>query len=199
MKRRRNHQLGVQRFALGLLGLVLLAGGGAALLLTQEVVAQIGPWAQADEPLLVVELDQAIDADRIWYQLGAFGAGLALALVGLAWLRSQVPPRRIHQDQDLAPSSGDVEGSNSVRGGALAEALEADLARHPMVEKAVAEVRAEEGIVRLRLDVDDRLPAEELAAEVVDPAVGRSVTIVGTEAPQVLTDVRLVEATRAVA
>lgn len=199
MKRRRNDQLGLQRFALGLFGLVLIAGGVAALLLSQDVVEQISPWAVADEPLLNDELDAAISQDALWFRVGALAVGAVLVLIGGGWLRSQIPPRRVHQDQELAASSGVVPGSNTVRGGALADALESDLARHPTVERAVAEVRAEEGIVRLRLQVHDSLSVDELATEIVEPGVQRSARVAGTDVPQVLTDVRLVEATRMVA
>lgn len=199
MKRSRNRQLGRHRFALGLLGLLLVAGGVTTLLLGEAVVDGLGEWIDAEGVVLDDEADAAIRDDQRWFQLGAMGAGLVLIVLGLWWLRRQVPARRIHHDRDLPPSSGDVPGTNTVRGGALAEALEHELEADPRISGVVAEVRADDEKVRLTVSVGESLSANELD-ELIRPAVRRVGRVAQMDGdPEVLTDVRLVHMSRQVA
>ena len=144
-------------------------------------------------------VDAVADAPTI-AAASATGFGLFLVVIGVLWLRSQVPRRRRHEDVRAEGASVGVAGMNIVDGGALAAALEDDLERHPDVLSAVAEMRPEHHVVRLRLDTAEHVHTAELRAEVIDPAIDRAVRVAQMETrPEVEVDLRLEERDRIVA
>lgn len=206
MKRRRNRHLSRQRAALALLAVVLIALGVLGLLLSTGTIEALTNWAVSDETLVNANVDDTVSSDQFAYQVGAFAAGVVLFALGGIWLRSQIPARRHHQDQEFAndvPSDVEderVAGLNTVRGGALAGALEEDLEQHPGVDRAIAEFRSEEGLIRLRLTTSDSLGLSELRSEIIGPAVERASTVGEfPDTPRVETDVRFTEQSRTVA
>lgn len=199
MKRQRSRQLTHQRVALGVLGAVLVALGVLGALMASSTIDRLSPWAVASEPLLNEPLGDALADQEVVFQVAAVAVGVLLVLLGLVWLIRLIPARRHHQDQEFSNST-EVPGNNSVRGGALAGALERDLEAHDDIEEAVAEFLSEENVIRLSVTVFDSTPLEQLLNKVIEPAVARS-AIVGEfpERPEVLTDVRFVEPHRTVA
>lgn len=200
MKRRRNRQLHRQRVALGVMGAILFAVGVAGLLVAFEVVEQLTTWAVADDSVINEDLTDAVIGAPTAVAAGATAVGVLLTLIGLVWLRTQLPPRRHHEDVRVDDDTGGVEGLNIVDGGALAAALEDDLERHPDVLSATAEMRSDDGLVRLRLVAADQASAAALRTEVIDPAIDRAVRVAQLDrSPRVQVDLRLEERPRVVA
>ena len=170
------------------------------LLLTSDTVTRITDWADRREPLLNAELDQSIADNQLAYQLAALAFALICIVVGLLWLRSQIPPMRRQQDNVFANQTAEVEGRNIVAGRALASAMEDDLEHHAAVDQARVELRPEDQLIRISVSAADAMPVGELARTVIDPAAERAVRV--GELPgelEVLTDVRLVPESRQIA
>jgi hypothetical protein len=193
MKRLRNRQLRLSRVLLVVVGLILLAASVAGLLLATGKVDQWSDALDAGRPLLNAHGDRFLADHRSLLQ----GIGVALALlaivVGIWWLRHQIPPVRHQHDNEFANTDADHAGSNVVQGGALAHAFEADLERARSVTRARAEFHPDEQRIRLRLDVDDDASIRDVLDSVVAPAVDRVTTVGELGArPTVDTDIRLV-------
>lgn len=200
MKRRRNRQLRHQRVALVVLGLVLLAVGTAMLVLAEGLVDRLTDWAVADQAVLNEELVGTVRDNPRVGSAAALGAGALLVVIGVLWLRSQVPPQRRHGDVVVDDDTGETAGRNVVDGGALAAALEGDLERHPDVLSATAEMQPGRDLVRLRLVTADRAGTEELCSHVIRPAVDRLALVAELpRSPQLEVDLRPEEGARHVA
>jgi hypothetical protein len=199
VKRRRNRQLHRQRVALGVTGAILLAVGVAGLLVAFDVVDQLSTWAVADQPVLNDELADAASDAPTAVAAATTAAGVVLVVIGLAWLRSQIPPRRHHEDVRFDDDTGGATGVNLVDGGALAAALEDDLERHPNVLSATAEMRPHDDLVRLRLVASEHASTAELRTDVIGPAIDRSARVAQLHrTPRVEVDLRLHERSRVV-
>jgi hypothetical protein len=177
MKRIRNRQLAVSRTFLIVVGAVLLAGAVIAGLLAAKAVDNLGNALDAETALLNADGLRLIYVHQLAFQFIVLGIGLLFIVVGLIWLKNQIPPHRRQEDHSVETQAPDVAGRNTVAGGALAHALENDVARSPHVERARAEFRGDEGVVRLRLDIDDDSSADEIVRTVVEPAVDRVTTV----------------------
>lgn len=200
MKRRRNRQLALQRFQLGILGTLVTATAVTGLLLTTRTVGRVTAWAVSSAPLLNPSLDDALRNNTGRFQAGALGTGAVLLLVGAVWLRGQIPPVRHQQSRDLPNTSGEVDGRNVVDGPALARALAEDLEGHPAVQRAVAEVRPNDGLLRLQVSAADTLGLSELQSTVIAPAIERASTVGGFDVPlSTEIDVRFIEPERSIA
>ncbi|MFN7149896.1 MAG: hypothetical protein ACK4V6_10495 [Microthrixaceae bacterium] len=200
MKRRRNRQLHRQRVALGVTGAIVLAVGVAGLFVAFDVVEQLTTWAVADQPVLNEELTDATAGTPTVVAAAATAVGVLLVLLGLLWLRTQLLPRRRHEDVRLDDDTDGAAGINIVAGGALASALEDDLERHPDVLSATAEMRPDDELVRLRLVTAEQASADTLLTDVIGPAIERAVRVAQLEAtPRVEVDLRLEERGRVVA
>ena len=174
MKRLRNRQLIRSRVLLFVVGVTLTAVGIVGLLLTADRVTQVTTWFDRRAPLLNSNLDQSLADHRLAYQLAALAVAVVCIVVGSWWLRSQIPPIRHHQDNEFPNNAADVAGRNVVAGGALAAAMEADLERHPEIDRARVELRPDDKLIRIRVSTADTLPVPELAHAVIDPATHAS-------------------------
>jgi hypothetical protein len=160
-------------------------------LLASKIADNLANALDADTALLSADGLRLLYVHRLAFQFLALGIGVLLIVVGLAWLKNQIPPHRRHEAHRVETQGSEVAGRNTVAGGALAHALENDLARSPQLERARAEVRGDEGMVRLRLDVDDDSSADEIVRTVVEPAVDRITTVAELPArPSVQIDLR---------
>jgi hypothetical protein len=177
MKRIRNRQLAISRTFLIVVGAVLLAGAVIAGLLATGTVDHLGNALDSDTALLNADGLRLLYVHPRAFQFAVLGIGVLLIVVGIVWLKNQIPPHRRQEDHSVETQESEVAGRNTVAGGALAHALENDLARSPYVERARAEFRGEEGVVRLRLDIDDDSSADEIVHTVVAPAVDRVTTV----------------------
>jgi hypothetical protein len=200
MKRRRNRQLALQRVNLGILGTLITAAAVVGLLITSGTVRRLTDWVDGSAPLLNDAIDNSLESDAVWFQIGALAIGVLLVALGAMWLRRQIPPLRHQQSHDLPNTSDETPGTNIVDGAALAGALAADLERHPAIDRAVVEVRSDDNLVRLQIAAADTLPLAELHSSVITPAVQRASTV--GEFDQQLTtqtDVRFIEPERSIA
>lgn len=200
MKRRRNRQLAAQRFALGVLGAIITAVAVVGLMITSGTVDRLTTWIQGSEPLLNASLDGTLESNTVWFQVSALAVGAFMVLLGVLWLKRQIPPMRHQQSHHFPNTSDRIDGTNTVGGSALASALADDLEQHPAIKRAVVEVRSDDDLVRLQISSDDTFALSELRDSVIAPAVER-VSTVGEfgHALTAETDVRFVETERAVA
>jgi len=160
MKRLRNRQLRTSRILLVVVGTVLLALGSFGLLLATKAIDRLGKSINADSSLLNESGRRLLADDRLAFQLGAVAVALVLIAIGIFWLRNQIPPIRHQDDNEFENPDPDHPGRNTVRGGALAQALEAHLELAEPVHRARAEFRTDADLIRLRLDVDETTPVE---------------------------------------
>ena len=179
------------RVALILLGTLLLAGAVLALLVATGAIDNLGSYVDGDEPLLNEQLDATLQDQQLAWQLGTAAVGLVLVLLGLMWLRHQLPARRRLHDTQLTVGD-ETPGTTTVDGRALANAFESDVRRHPDVLDARADMLLDVGIVRVRLTAADDVDVERLVREAVHPAVTRLSTVaeLATQ-PSAEIDVRL--------
>lgn len=192
MKRLRSRQLRSSRVMLTVLGLMLTAVGAAGLTLSLDAVDRLADPLDADTPVWNDAGRSLVENHQLAWQLGAVGVGLLLVVIGLSWLARQIPPIRHHQDLELPKGGSSVAGSSTLAGGAAADAFEEDLERSRWIERARVEFR-KDGPVRVRLDVVEDHPVDELLDEVVAPAFDRLVRVGGIDPrPDLAIDLRLV-------
>ena len=173
MKRLRNRQVRASRIMLAATGLVLLALSSLARLLSTGAVDRYGSRLDSDTVVLNDDALRFFDAHRLGLQGIVFAGGVMAAALGVRWLLHQIPPIRHQEDNEFANPDSDLPGSNTVAGGALAHALEADLERSDAVTRARAEFRTGDNVLRLRLDVDEKANVDTLLDAVVTPAIER--------------------------
>jgi hypothetical protein len=179
------------RIALALIGALLTTAAVLALLVATGAIQTLGPYVDRDEPILNPRLDTALDDHQLWWQLGAVAVGLLLVILGLVWLRRQLPTRRHLHDTTLDVHD-DTPGNTTVDGRALANAFEADVRRHPDVLDARADVLLDRGVVRVRLTAADDVSVERVVSDAVQPAVARLTAVADlANQPKPEIDVRL--------
>ena len=173
------------RIALALIGAVLTTAAVLALLVATDTIQTLGPYVDRDEPILNAQLDAALADHQLAWQLGAVGVGLLATILGLVWLRHQLPSRRRLHDTIL-----DVH--TIVDGRAFANAFEADVRRHPDVLDARADMLLDRGVVRVRLTAADDVDVERVVSDAVQPAVARLTAVADlADQPRPEIDVRL--------
>ena len=170
------------RIALTLLGALLLAGAVVALLVATGAIDSLGPYVDGDQPLLNSDLDATLQDDQLAWQLGTAAVGVLLLILGLVWLRHQLPTRRQLHDTRLTVAD-DTPGNTIVDGRALANAFEGDVRRHPDVLDATADMLLDQDIVRVRLTAADDVDVERLVHDAVHPAVTRLTTVAELATP----------------
>lgn len=182
----------VDRVALALIGLGAVTVAVLILLLSTGAIHRLTRSVDTDRPLFNDRLARSLDDHRIWWQLGTVGVGLLLVVLGLLWLRRQLPSGRRLHDTTLTNLGDDIPGRTSIDGRALANGLEADLQRHPDVLHARADVLLDDGVVRVRLTTTDDVDIERLTTDAVRPAVARLAAVADAQpAPAAQIDVRL--------
>lgn len=161
---------GPARGTLGLLGLLLLVGGGAALsrsLRIWDSTAGAGSEKRSTLPVLTPDLTSFVERyASVIYPVAAV-VGLLLALLGYRLLRAQLRTRPAKTRQvDLTddPASGVTRISTSV----VNEAFVDDLASVPGVEDATAALRGDPArpLVDITLDVADDADVERVLQHV---------------------------------
>jgi hypothetical protein len=170
------------RIALALIGALLTTAAVLALLVATGAIQSLGPYIDGDEPILNPRLDTAFDDHQLAWQLGAAAGGLLLVILGLVWLRHQLPTRRHLHDTTLDVHD-DTPGTTIVDGRAFANAFEADVSRHPDVLDARADMLLDHGVVRVRLTAADDVDLERLVTDAVQPAITRLTTVADLPAP----------------
>ncbi len=191
MKRQRNRQLRVSRTLLIVVGLLLGGVAVVAGLLAAGTVERLSDQLDSDTVVLNEPGRTMLSDHELAFQLGAFGVGLVLVLVGWFWVAKQLPPRRHQQDATVSITDDPVEGTTTVNGDALATALVDDLERAEQIRRARVELRPGDEVARLRLDITDGTDVDELLASVVSPAIDRIVKVAElSPRPQLQLDLR---------
>lgn len=116
------------RLALGVLGVVLLAGGVAGL---ARGFGSFGTRA-ARQPVLWDDLRRFADDNESAFWSGALVVALVVAWLSWRWLRAQLRTAPALAEAELAPASPEGRPT-SVRAGALTAAVTDDVASHSHV------------------------------------------------------------------
>jgi hypothetical protein len=197
VKRLRDNQLRSSRRLLVAVGLVLVVLAAFGAMLASKIVDRLADPLDARTAVLNEHGRRLLDQHELAFQLGAAAVALVLITVGVMWLKNQIPPVRQRQDNRFENPDSEYPGRNTVSGGAVAHALEADLERSESVARARAEFRSERDLVRLRLDVDESTSVDDVLVSIVSPAIDRIATVAEFDRrPAVQTDLRPVELSR---
>ena len=179
------------RIALTLIGAALTARAALVLLVATGAIERIGSYVDGDDSLFNAPLATSLEDNQIWWQLGTLAAGVLALILGLVWLRHQLPARRQLHDTTLDVHH-DTPGDTIVDGRAFANAFEADVRRHPDVLDARADMLLDRALVRLRLTAAEDTQLEQLLSDAVHPAIARLATVAGLATqPASEIDVRL--------
>ena len=165
MNRRRREKQRATRALLTGTGVVLLAAAIVAMLLATKAIDHIGDVA-AHRALLTPAGRRFLHRDELALQIGAVVVGVVLVGLGAVWLRNLIPPLPAQDDVEIENRDPNAAGTNTVRGGALASSLTADLEGHDSIQRARAEFQRESDVILLRLDVDDDAPIDTVLGAV---------------------------------
>lgn len=176
----------INRTGLTLVGLLLLAGGGAAL------ARALGTWGSgsAADPLLADSLRRYPDGQSWFWPAVAAGA-VVVTLLGLAWLFAQ---GRTEKLPGLSLEPDRSEGSTRVASRAVTEAIEADVNALPGVRKARARLLGSQRHPRLMLTMTygTRADLAALRGHIADEAVTRLRTALEVDSLPTVVRLRLV-------
>ncbi len=159
----------IERAVLTILGLVLVAAGGYALLRGLGTLDN----APSDDPLISHTTHRFLGNHEGWFWLaGALAAALSLAL-GLQFLRHQLTAITRPSHTSLVRRS--TTGTTRVAGRALTNALETDLENLPDIQHANTTLTRARPTPRLemRLQIPDDADFARIRASVEDHALER--------------------------
>lgn len=163
----------VNRVVLGVVGLVLLAGGGLALVggLGAVALPDGWPWATEDDVPLRAE-DRTRWTDTGWWWPVVIAVLAVLVLLALWWLLAQFRSRRV---REVLVDSGDGEGA-LLRGRALEDVLSDEAGAAGGVRRAVVRLvgRRREPEVRMRVLLEPHAEPVEVVATLADEAVAHA-------------------------
>ena len=176
----------INRTGLLLLGVVLIAAGGAGFARGLGVFGN----ARASAPVLTGEARRFADAHG-WFWPVVAAAAVVLALLGLAWLLAQLRSGRLG-GLALEPDPG--AGRTLVEAKAIAGALEADIGEYPGVSKTRVRLIGSSKGAELHLNIaygQDADPAE-LRRRIEDEAIPRLCSALERESIPTVVRLRLV-------
>jgi hypothetical protein len=133
----------INRIGLALVGLLLIAGGAAAL------ARALGLWGSKSTPLLEGWLRNYPETHSWFWPAVAAGA-CVLALLGVAWLLAQARSEKI---SGLSFDSGEEDGTTTVSAKAATSALEEEITELPGVQRVRARLLGDGRHPRLMLTV----------------------------------------------
>jgi hypothetical protein len=152
---------GQNRVGLGMVGLILLAGGGFGI---ARHYGKFGTAAQHD-PILLSDVRNFAANNRDWFWWAAGVASVVVALLALGWLRDQLRlplPANDHLDRL------EVDGRTRLDGAAAADALAAEVDALPGVASADARVWGDptRPDVYLRVHIHDDVAVDVLRSDI---------------------------------
>ncbi|MFA1547602.1 alkaline shock response membrane anchor protein AmaP [Actinomadura chokoriensis] len=181
----------INRTGLLLLGVILAAAGGAGL---ARGVGAFGD-GRASAPVLTGQARRFAD-DHAWFWPAVAAVAVVLALLGLAWMLTQLRSSRL---QGLSLEPDDEPGETRVEAKAITDALEAEIGEYPGVRRARALLIGSSKGAGLRLSIaygQDADPAE-LRRRIQDDAVPRLCAALERESIPTVVRLRLTSGERA--
>jgi hypothetical protein len=177
---------GQNRLGLGIVGLVLLAGGGYGL---ARHYGKFGNAPQHD-PVLLPDLRNFVADNKVWFWWAAGGACVIVALLALGWLRDQLRfplPANNHLDRR------EIDGRTRLDGAAAADALAADVDALPGVASADARVWGDptRPDVYLRVHIHDDVAVDALRSDIETERLARLRQALQVEHVDASVDLRL--------
>lgn len=165
MNRRHQHQRRISRTLLTITGIVLIAIAAAGALLAATKIRHLGDL-DARTSLLNGTGREFLNHHQLPLQLTGVAIGVGLILVGAIWLKNQIPPIPQQRDRHISHPDAEPDGSTTIRGDALANALTAHLESHPTIQNARCELRTDEDLILIRLDIPDTAPIDPILQHV---------------------------------
>jgi hypothetical protein len=177
---------GHNRLGLGLVGVVLLAAGAYGL------AQHYGAFdvTQQHDSILLPDVRNFVSDNRDWFWWAAGGVAVAVALLALLWLRSQLRmplPANSHLDRL------EVDGRTRLSGGAAADALAADVDALPGVSSAAARIWGDptKPDVYLRVQLHDDAEVDSLRSDIETTRLARLRQALQVEHLDATVDLRL--------
>jgi len=187
MARKRGYKpRGHNRVGLGLVGLVLLAGGAYGL--AQHYKA-FGATQQLD-PILLPDVRKFVADNRDWFWWAAGGVAVLVAILALIWLRAQL--RRPLPGNGNRDRVGD-DGRTRLHGRAAAHALAADVDAMPGVSSVAARIWGDptRPDVYLRVGLHDDAAVDSLRSDIETAGLDRLRQALEVEHLSAILDLRL--------
>jgi len=175
------------RWTLSLLGILLLAAGGAGAALG------LGAFGARNKARTVIDTSVQDVADRWWFWVAVAALGLLIALFALSWLRVQLRSNRLGSfDLEVDRSRGETTLASS----AVTDAVSDEVAAYGGVRQATARMSGSPDAPTLNVTatLDGRRPTGELADRIVGGAVAHARQAL--DMPQLATRVELRLASR---
>lgn len=182
------HVAHINRTGLVLVGLVLMAAGGAAL------ARGLGAFGngRASDPVLSDGVRRYAD-DHGWFWPSVGAAAVVLALFGLAWLFAQGRSRRL-RGFSMEPDA--YAGATRLSAKAVTDAVESDIEEYPGVQSARARLTGTSEWPRMSLSVayEGHADVADLRRRIGDEAVRRLCATLERDTVPTVVRLRLVSA-----
>ncbi|HEY9475159.1 MAG TPA: hypothetical protein VIS06_15100 [Mycobacteriales bacterium] len=155
------------RLALGLVGLVAFACGGAGL------ATGFGAFGASAQHRSVLTTASNYADSHAWVWAAVAAAGLVLAAVALAWLVAQFGSNRI---TDLDLTDDPQQGRTSLASGAVSDAVRSEIETYPGIRSATARLVTERGTPTLLVStaLDGRTPPGEVRRRIQSEALAHA-------------------------
>lgn len=182
----------LDRLVLGLLGVAVLGGA------VSGVAAGLGAFGStvANRPLIPSDLRDWVSSQDGRFWLAVAAAALLVGVLALAWLAHQL--RRVHSPTELDMAKLDL-GRLTLRASVVADAVHADLVRHPAIEDASVHIlEASPARIDAVIDVHERADMAAVNRHLAE-VLARFQRAVGAEARAGRCTFRLTETPRVTA
>lgn len=182
----------LDRTILGLLGVVLVGAAGVGL------AAGFGAFASPSprQRLITTSTTDWVASQDGRFWLAVIVVAVLLAVLALAWLFHQL--RRVHSPSELDVPNLEL-GRLTLPAAVVADAVHADLVRHPAIEDAVVHVlSASPARIDAVIDVFERADVDGVKRHLAE-VLGRFTSAVGAEATAGRCTLRLIETPRVTA
>lgn len=182
----------LDRLVLGLLGLAILGGAASGL------AAGFGAFGStvSNRPLIPSDLRDWVASQDARFWLAVAAVALVVGVLALAWLAHQL--RRVHSPSELDMPNLDL-GRLTLPASVVADAVHADLVRHPAIEDASVHIlEASPARIDAVIDVQERADLAAVKRHLAE-VLARFQGAVGAEARAGRCTLRLIETPRVTA
>lgn len=182
----------LDRLVLGILALAILGGAGSGL------AAGFGAFGAGvrNRALIPAGLREWVSSQDARFWLAAAAASLLVGVLALAWLAHQL--RRVHSPSELDMPNFDL-GRLTLPASVVADAVHADLVRHPAIEDAAVHILdASPARIDAVIDVHERADFTAVKRHLTE-VLGRFQGAVGAQSRTGRCTLRLIETPRVAA